>query len=59
MTWTEVVQDEAAKLGKQLDESSAGYLLWNHTGFPEFWRIPEDGATAEECLRKQVREALT
>jgi hypothetical protein len=59
MTWLEAVKDEAAKLGKQLDDDSAGYLLWNHTGYPEFWNIPADGATPEECMRKQVREALT
>jgi hypothetical protein len=59
MTWLEAVKDEAAKLGKQLDDASAGHLLWNHTGFPHFWNIPADGATPEECMRKQVREALT
>jgi hypothetical protein len=58
MTALEIVKDEASKLGKQLDDDSAGYLLWNNTGFPSFWRIPEDGNTVEECIRKQVREAL-
>jgi len=59
MTWLEAVKDEAAKLGKHLDDASAGYLLWNHTGFPEFWDTPRDGITPEECMRKQIREAIT
>lgn len=29
-------------------------LLWEHTGFPNFWNIPRDGATPEECCRKQL-----
>lgn len=29
-------------------------ILWNHTSYPEFWNIPEDGWTAKQCLRKQL-----
>ena len=36
------------------DEISS--ILWNSTGFPEFWNIPEDGWTASQCLRKQLSE---
>ena len=32
------------------------YILWEKTGFPEFWDIPKDGATPEECLRKQLQD---
>lgn len=32
MTWLEAVKDEAAKLGKQLDDSTAEYILWEYTG---------------------------
>lgn len=32
------------------------HILWTYTGYPAFWRIPEDGATPEECLRKQLSE---
>ena len=32
-------------------------LIWNCTGFPAFWNIPKDGATPEECLRKQLHDA--
>jgi hypothetical protein len=38
------------------DEDEIGYILWNHTGFPSFWRIPENGANPEECLRKALLE---
>jgi hypothetical protein len=59
MTALEAVKEEAAKLGIELNDSDAGYILWNETGYPEFWNIPADGNTPEECLRKQVREAFT
>jgi hypothetical protein len=38
-----------------LPDDPAGYVLWNETGFPEFWFIPEDGETPEECLRTELR----
>ena len=31
-------------------------ILWSHTSFPDFWDIPQDGWTALQCLRKQLRE---
>ena len=31
-------------------------ILWTYTGFPDFWNIPEDGWSASQCLRKQLRE---
>ena len=31
-------------------------IIWSRTGFPEFWNIPEDGNTPEECLRKQLQD---
>jgi len=34
------------------DEISS--ILWNSTGYPEFWNIPEDGWTASQCLRTQL-----
>ena len=30
------------------------HVIWEHTGFPSFWNIPEDGNTPEECFRKQL-----
>lgn len=33
------------------------YVIWEETGFPEFWNIPKDGNTPEECFRKQLIDA--
>lgn len=32
------------------------FVIWEKTGFPSFWNIPGDGATPEECFRKQLVE---
>ena len=32
------------------------YIIWEHTGFPGFWRIPEDGKTPDECFVKQLND---
>lgn len=37
-------------------EDALEYILWNHTGYPCFWAIGQDGETPEECLRAQLRE---
>ena len=29
-------------------------IIWEFTGYPAFWRIPEDGDTPEACMRKQL-----
>jgi hypothetical protein len=55
MTWLEVAKDEAKKFGIELDDTQADHLLWEYTGFPDFWNIPADGATHEECARTQLR----
>jgi hypothetical protein len=31
-------------------------VVWEKTGYPVFWNIPEDGDTPEECFRKQLKE---
>lgn len=33
------------------------FLIWEETGYPQFWNIPEDGNTPEECFRKQLQAA--
>ena len=38
------------------DDEFLDYVIWNETGFPCFWHIPEDGNTTEECFRKQLKE---
>lgn len=39
-----------------LPDDVISFILWDHTGYPQFWNIPEDGDTPEECLRKQLKE---
>src|SRR5476649_1519547 len=34
--------------------SELEHIIWEQTGFPEFWNIPEDGKTPEQCFRKQL-----
>lgn len=38
-----------------ISEDHAEVILWEETGFPSFYNIPEDGNTPEECLRKQLK----
>lgn len=40
-------------------DDEVDFILWNHTGFPEFWDIPKDGWTATQCLRKQLSNLAT
>ena len=35
------------------------FVIWEETGYPQFWNIPQDGNTPEECFRKQLKEATT
>lgn len=51
MTGLEIVKEYFPKIS----DDDAGYILWNETGFPSFWSIPEDGETPEECLRTQLK----
>lgn len=55
MTMTRALE-LAREILPSLEESVLGYVLWNETGFPTFWRIPADGDTDEDCLRTQLRE---
>ena len=38
------------------DDDFLESAIWGGTGFPDFWRIPKDGNTPEECFRKQLQE---
>ena len=40
------------------NDEKISYILWNYTGFPDFWNIPEDGWTASQCLRKQLSKLV-
>lgn len=50
-TWRDVARGVAWEFGFDLTDQDADYVLWEHTGFPEFW----DGHPPEVC-RRQLRE---
>lgn len=52
-TWQDLAKDVGKEFGKTLTNDQADYLLWNHTGFPSFWK----GDPVEEC-RAQLRSAF-
>ncbi len=52
-TWQDLAKEVGREFGKTLNDKQADYLLWNHTGFPSFWK--ED--PIEEC-RAQLRAAF-
>lgn len=33
----------------------AATIAWEFTGYPQWWNIPADGATPQECFRTQLR----
>lgn len=35
-------------------ENEALAILWDNTGYPDFWNIPQDGWTVSQCLRTQL-----
>ena len=39
-----------------ISDDEAAHMLWEQTGFPCFWSIPEDGNTPEACCRKQLQK---
>lgn len=51
-TYQEVVREYFP----EASDGKVELILWKYTGFPEFWNIPKDGATPEECLRKQLKQ---
>ncbi len=59
MNGINVVMEEAAKLGRQIDPALAEHVLWECTGWPMFWHVGVDGDTPEACLRAQARGALS
>ena len=52
MTWIELVKEYFP----EVSDAEADRILWDETGFPRFWYIPEKGKTPEECCRKQLQE---
>ena len=49
-SWIDLVREYFPNIS----DEGADALLWEYTGFPCFWNIPEDGETPEECCRKQL-----
>lgn len=50
--WIEIAREELPGLA----DDDLEYVIWEFTGYPDFWNIPKDGNTPEECFRKQLRE---
>lgn len=55
MTALEIAKEVAKDFGIELSDQEADYVIWEQTGFPEFWNIPKDGNSPEECLRTQLK----
>ena len=36
-------------------DSFLDFVIWEKTGYPSFWQ-DNDGATPEECFRKQLKD---
>lgn len=53
MTPVQLVQEVAAQYGREINEKFVDYILWEHTGFPNFVEVPE-GQTYEAALRAQI-----
>jgi len=50
----------AEKIAKEIFPEKSGdfiqHVIWEHTGYPNFWNIPEEGKTPEECFRNQLKK---
>ena len=55
ISYIELAQAVALEFGVKLSASDADYLIYEETGFPEFWNIPEDGNDPIECMQTQLR----
>ena len=47
--------DEARKVFPTRMENELSYILWEHTGYPEFWPM-RDGESNRGCLIRQLIE---
>jgi len=50
LTMGEIVREYLPDAG----DDEIEHVVYGHTGYPAFWNIPADGATPEECFRKQL-----
>jgi hypothetical protein len=51
----EIVKEEASKFGFSPDSATADAILWERTGFPSAWKIPQDGHDPETCCRTELK----
>lgn len=49
------VEDIVNEFFPGISKDEFDHIVYGHTGFPAFWNIPDDGATPEECFRKQLQ----
>lgn len=47
--------DIAREYFPDLPDNELDYIIWEHTGYPDFWQIGTDGNTREECFRTQLQ----
>lgn len=52
MTFGEIVKEYFPNAS----DDEIEYILWERTGYPEFWNIGIDGNTPEECLHTQLKQ---
>lgn len=52
MTWLELVKHYFP----DATDDQADYILWEYTGFPEFWHLTKHYPTVIARCRKQLRE---
>ena len=50
-TWADIVR----RYFPTATDDEVHYILWEKTGYPTFWNIGKDGATAAECCATQVK----
>jgi hypothetical protein len=49
-------QEEVRKIFPKISKAEIEFIVWEKTGYPLFFRKPEDGWTDLQCFRKQVME---
>lgn len=56
MTYLELAKDEALQHGITLSDKDANFILWEHTGFPDFFSPLKEGETHEDVVRREVSD---
>lgn len=51
VTWVQLARKVAAEFRVVLLDAQADHVLWEHTGFPSFWK-----GDPEECCTRQLRD---